>query len=94
VKVLINRVSRRPFSYIDIEHFLCKLYLFVVMVSCSRTVPEHKNTQAGHCYPAEFDMNLVNKKTEELLSSPDELKKTIPILQPAIKHILMRQEGL
>ena len=77
-KVLINICSRRLFSYIDIEHFLCKLHLFVVMVSCSRTVSEHKNTEAGHCCPAEHDLNLVNGIAKDLLGKPKELRKAIP----------------
>ena len=78
-KTLVNQVSGRVFSYIDAEHFLCKLCLFVVMVSCSRTVSEHKKTEAGHCYPAEFDFNLTDLTIQQALESPEELKKTVPM---------------
>jgi len=77
-EVLVNVVSRRDFSYIDVEHFLCKIYLFVVMVSCSRTISEHKKTDAGHCHPAELDLNLVEGEAKDLLCDPEELKKAIP----------------
>jgi len=49
------------------------------MVSCSRTVSEHKNTEAGHCYPAEFDFNLTDLTIQQALESPEELKKTVPM---------------
>ena len=48
---LINLVSLREFSFIDAEHYLCKLYVTIISSTSTRTISQKKRNHEIHCHP-------------------------------------------
>jgi len=48
---LINLVSLREFSFIDAEHYLCKLHVTIISSTSTRTISQKKRNHEIHCHP-------------------------------------------
>ena len=51
IKHLRSTFSHRPFSLIDTEHMLCKIWLAIIHCHASRNISENKGVAVSHCYP-------------------------------------------
>lgn len=69
-KTIWNVVSRREFSYIDTEHFLCKLYVSTTLVSQSRTISDFHATFDKHTYPVHGNPEYMQEALDFLKKIP------------------------